>query len=133
MRFVQLSGVNNIVDGGQSGTPVLSMPNLINQNVVKITVTFLARAGADVSNGFYYKIQPVKASSAKTLSSPDSIVQGNAGWQTTTKTVFFLVTLDISSPTADIDFKIEFSKGDLDGQGQFDNFLMTGEVVSLLE
>lgn len=133
MRFVEHNGVTDIVDGGRSETPILTMSNIVNKNVIKITVSFTAKTGPNTSNGFSYSVKPSKASSATALSSQDSTMQGNAGWQTTTKTVLFLATIAGDTATEEIDFEVNFNSGGLDGKGQFSDFLMTGEVVPLDE
>ena len=133
MRFVQKSGTWNVTVGGRSDTPVLKMPNLTKGNAIQVTATFLAKTNGSADSGFWYTVQATNPADAQALSAQQSVVQGNAGFQTTTKTVFFLA--QISSPTGveDVDFEVVFQKGDLDGQGQISDFLMTGSVVTIAE
>lgn len=133
MRFVEKSGVWDVTVGGRSDTPVLEMPNVTQKNILMVTATFMAKTQGTTANGFTYRISATNPADAIPLSDQDCIVNGNAGWQTTTRTVFF--EAKVSSPTGveDIDFQVEFSKGDLDGTGQISDFLMTASIVSLVE
>ena len=132
MRFVQKSGVWDVTVGGRSDTPLLTMPNITKGNTLKVTVVFLTKTAGQANSGFNYTLKTSNAADAKVLSAQESIVQGNAGWQTTTKTVFFEATVHSSSGVEDVDFQIDFSAGDQDGKGQISDFLMYAEVVSLL-
>jgi hypothetical protein len=88
MFFVQKSGTWDVTPGGRSGTPVLEMRDITNGNILQVTVTFLARTnGSDRSNGFAYTVNNT-TNDAQALSAQESVVQGNNGFQTTTKTVF---------------------------------------------
>ncbi|GAB4187731.1 MAG: hypothetical protein Tsb002_13300 [Wenzhouxiangellaceae bacterium] len=131
MRFVQQSGSFDVAVGGRSGTPVLEMPNITKGNTIKVTVTFFARTGSQMSNGFYYQVEATNSNDVKVLSQQQGIVQGNQGWQATTKTVFFEAVVNSQTGVEDVDFQVIFSKDDLDGSGQIFDFLMTAEVVSL--
>lgn len=131
MQFVQKSGTWQVTVGGRSDTPILEMSNITKLNALRVTATFLTKTNGDANSGFNYKVQSTKGSDVRVLSSQDSIVQGNAGWQTTIKTVFFEAVIDTQTGVEDIDFEVVFSAGDLDGQGEIGNFLLSGEVISL--
>ena len=133
MRFVQKTGTWQVTTGGRSDTPVLELPNITKENVIMVTATFLAKTNGNSDSGFSYTIQATKPSDAQALSAQQSVVQGNAGFQTTTKTVFFLAKIDSPTGVEEIDFEVTFSKGDLDGQGEISEFLFTGNVVTLLQ
>ncbi len=130
MKFVQKSGSWPVVVGGRSDTPVLEMPNITQGNRLAITATFLAKTNGSENSGFFYSIKCTKPSDAQALSAQQSVVQGNAGWQTTTKTVFFEAIVSAQTGVEEIDFEVVFDKGDLDGEGQISDFLLTGAIVS---
>lgn len=132
MRFVQKSGTLNVQTGGRSGTPILEMPNITKGNTLRVIATFLAKTAGQASSGFSYTVQATKSSDAVALSAQQSTVQGNAGWQTTTKTVFFEARIDSQTGVEEIDFEVIFDAGGLDGQGEIGDFLLTGEIVSLV-
>ena len=131
MRFVEKSGSWPVTVGGRSKTPVLEMPNITKENVIQVTATFLAKTNGNSDSGFSYTIQPTKSSDAQALSAQQSVVQGNAGYQTTTKTVFFIAKISSQTGVEEIDFEVVFSKGDLDGEGEISDFLLTGSVVAI--
>jgi hypothetical protein len=130
MKFVQKSGSWAVTVGGRSDTPVLELPNITQGNRLMVTATFLAKTNGNPDSGFLYTIQPTKPSDAQGMSSQQSVVQGNAGWQTTTKTVFFEAIVNAQTGVEEIDFEVIFQKGDMDGQGQISDFLLTGCIVS---
>lgn len=131
MQFVQKSGTLQVETGGRSGTPILEMINITKQNTLRITATFLAKTSGQANGGFDFKVQSTKGTDVQPLSSQESTVQGNAGWQTATKIVFFEALIDTQTGVEDIDFEVIFPAGSLDGQGEICNFLLTGEIVSL--
>lgn len=132
MRFVQKTGTLQVEVGGRSGTPVLEMANITKGNTLRLTATFLAKTAGQANSGFDYKIISTKGDTdAVALSSQESTVQGNAGWQTTTKIVFFEARIDNQTGVEDIDFEVVFSAAGLDGKGEIQNFLLTGEIVGL--
>ena len=131
MRFVQKSGTWSVQVGGRSDTPILEMDNITKGNTIMVTVTFLAKTNGSADSGFWYTVQATNADEVQALSAQQSVVQGNAGFQTTTKTVFFEAKVSSATGVEDVDFEVTFQKGDLDGQGQISDFLMTGAVVSL--
>jgi len=133
MKFVQKSGTWNVQVGGRSDTPILEMPNITKGNVIKITATFLAKTAGNADSGFGYTVEGTNQTDAQALSSQNSVVQGNAGYQTTTKTVFFAVKVTSSTGVEDVDFQVVFSKEGLDGNGEISDFLLTGEVVTITE
>lgn len=130
MKFVQKSGSWAVTVGGRSDTPVLELPNITQGNRLMVTATFLAKTNGNPDSGFLYTIQPTKPSDAQGMSAQQSVVQGNAGWQTTTKTVFFEAIVNAQTGVEEIDFEVIFQKGDMDGQGQISDFLLTGCIVS---
>lgn len=131
MRFVEKTGSWQVTVGGRSDTPVLEMANVTKRNTLQITATFLAKTAGQANSGFHYTVKSTKGTDVQVLSSQESTVQGNSGWQTTTKTVFFEALVDTQTGVEDIDFEVEFSAGDLDGQGEISNFLLSGAIVSL--
>ena len=133
MKFVEKSGSWAVTVGGRSGTPVLEMPNVTQGNRITVTATFLTKTGGSTDNGFNYKVQATKEADAIAVSNQESIVQGNAGWQTTTKTVIFEARISSQTGVEEVDFEVIFSKGDLDGTGEISNFLMTGAIVSSMD
>ena len=130
-RFVQKTDTLQVQPGGRSGTPILEMPNITKGNTLRVTATFLANTAGQANSGFSYKIQPTQVNEALALSSQESTVQGNAGWQTTTKTVFFEAVVNNQTGVEDIDFEVIFEKGSLDGAGNVSQFLLTAEIVGL--
>ena len=130
MKFVEKAGAWSVTVGGRSDTPVLELPNVTKDNRITVTATFLAKTHGNSDSGFHYAVQATKEADAIALSTKESIVQGNAGWQTTTKTVIFEAKITSQTGVEEIDFEVIFSKGDLDGQGEISNFLMTGAIVS---
>jgi len=131
MKFTQKAGTWSVTVGGRSETPVLEMPNITKGNRLIVTATFLAKTNGNPDSGFLYTVKCTKESDAKALSAQESMVQGNAGWQTTTKTVFFEAIVNAQTGVEEIDFEVEFQKGDMDGQGQISDFLLTGAVVTV--
>lgn len=132
MRFVQKSGTWNVETGGRSGTPILEMPNITKGNTLKVTATFLAKTAGQANSGFTYTIQSTKPSDAQALSAQQSVVQGNAGLQTTTRTVFFQALIDSQVGVEEVDFEVLFDAGAFDGAGEISDFLLTGEIISLI-
>lgn len=133
MRFVQKVGPETITAGGRSGTPVLELPNITKGNTLKVTVTFLAKTGSSDTSGFDYTVEAANHDDVVPLSSQTSTVQTSPGWSTTTKTVFFEAKVNSQTGVEDVDFQVVFSKGMFDGEGSYQNFLMTGQIVTLLE
>ena len=131
MRFAQKSGSWNVTVGGRSDTPILELPNVTKGNSLKITATFLAKTNGQADSGFSYTISATNPADAQALSAQQSVVQGNAGFQTTTKTVFFEALITSPTGVEDVDFEVTFQKGGLDGNGEISDFLLVGEVVSL--
>ena len=133
MRFVQKSGTVNVETGGRSGTPILEMPNITQGNTLRVTATFQTKTAGQADSGFSYTVQSTKGNTdAVPLSTQESTVQGNAGWQTTIKIAFFEAKIETQTGVEDIDFEVVFSDGGLDGQGEIKDFLLTGEIVSLV-
>lgn len=132
MRFVEKNGSFKVEVGGRSGTPVLEMPNISQGNKLKITAIFQAKTNGTANGGFSYQIKPINDSDAVAISASESTVQGNAGWQTTTKVVFFEAKVAQNTPVEDVDFEVNFVSGGLDGSGEIQDFLLIGEVISLL-
>ena len=132
MRFAQNKGTLNVETGGRSGTSLLEMPNITKGNTLRVTATFQAKTAGQANSGFAYTVQSTKGNDAVPLSTQESIVQGNAGWQTTIKIVFFEAVVESQTGVEDIDFEVVFSDGGLDGQGEIRDFLLTGEIVSLV-
>jgi hypothetical protein len=130
MKFVQKSGNWPVVVGGRSDTPVLEMPNITSGNRLMVTATFLAKTSGNANSGFLYSIK-CTTNDAQALSAQQSVVQGNAGWQTTTKTVFFEAIVSSQTGVEDVDFEVVFDKGEYDGQGEISDFLLTGTIVSI--
>ncbi|MEM9555299.1 MAG: hypothetical protein AAGC60_13670 [Acidobacteriota bacterium] len=131
MKFVQKSGTWSVQTGGRSDTPILEMPNITKGNTLKVTATFLAKTAGQANSGFTYTIQSTKGSDAQALSAQQSVVQGNAGFQTTTKTVFFEALISSQTGVEEVDFEVIFNAGEFDGAGEISDFLLTGEIVSL--
>jgi len=131
MKFVQKSGTWAVTTGGRSDTPVLEMANITKGNTIMVTVQFLAKTNGNANSGFTYTIKATKPSDAQALSAQQSVVQGNAGFQTTTRTVFFESIISSQTGVEEIDFEVVFDKGEFDGQGEISDFLMTGFIVSL--
>lgn len=131
MRFVQKSGTWNVQVGGRSDTPILEMANITQGNTLMVTATFLAKTNGQSNSGFSYTLQATNSQDAVALSAQQSVVQGNAGWQTTTKTVFFEARVTSETGVEDVDFEVIFQKGELDGEGQISDFLLTGAIVPL--
>jgi len=131
MRFAQKSGTWNVQVGGRSDTPILEMPNITQGNTLMVTATFLAKTNGQSNSGFSYTIQVPNPADAQALSAQQSVVQGNAGWQTTTKTVFFEARVTSETGVEDVDFEVTFQKGELDGEGQISDFLLTAAIVPL--
>jgi hypothetical protein len=129
MAFVQKSGTWNVTVGGRSDTPVLELDNVTKGNLIKVTATFLAKTNGNADSGFWYTIKATDSDDAIALSAQQSVIQGNAGFQTTTKTVFFEAKITSQTGVEDIDFEVTFQKGDLDGQGQMSDFLMEANIV----
>jgi hypothetical protein len=132
-RFAQKSGTWNVQVGGRSDTPILEMPNVTRGNTLKVTATFLAKTNGNADSGFTYTLQATNPDDAQALNAQQSVVQGNAGFQTTTKTVFFEARISSETGVEDIDFEVIFEKGQFDGQGQISDFLLIAEIVSLVQ
>ncbi|MDJ0836823.1 MAG: hypothetical protein QNK37_09920 [Acidobacteriota bacterium] len=132
MKFVQKSGSWSVTVGGRSDTPILELPNITKGNRLVVTATFLAKTNGNQDSGFNYTVQCTKPTDAQALSAQQSVVQGNAGWQTTTKTVFFEAIVSSQTGVEEVDFEVTFQKGDLDGQGEISDFLLTGTVISTM-
>lgn len=132
-RFAQKSGTWDVQVGGRSDTPILEMPDITRGNMIQVTAIFLAKTNGNADSGFTYTVQATNLDDAQALNAQQSVVQGNAGFQTTTKIVFF--EAKVSSPTGveDVDFEVIFQKGEFDGQGQISDFLLIGEIVSLAQ
>lgn len=133
MFFVELVGTTKVVPGGRSGTPLLQMTNITNGNALKVTATFIARTtGTDQNNGFTYSIKTT-TDDALPLTQLSSTVQGNIGFQSTTLTAIYRAQISSQTGVDDVDFEVLFEKGDMDGQGEIGDFLLTGEVITLRE
>lgn len=130
MRLVEKSGTWDVQVGGRSDTPVLEMPNIVRGNMIKVTAIFLAKTGGQANSGFEYTVQST-TDDAQALNTQQSVVQANAGFQTTTKIVFFEVRVSSETGVEDVDFEVTFQQGALDGKGQISDFLLVGEIVSL--
>lgn len=130
MRFVQKSGTWDVEVGGRSDTPVLEMPNITKGNMIKVTAIFLAKTNGEAESGFEYSVRATNPDDAQALNAQQSVVQSNAGFQTTTKIVFFEAIVTGETGIEDVDFEVIFQKGELDGRGQISDFLLIGEVVS---
>ena len=133
MRFVQKSGEWAVQVGGRSDTPILELPNVTKGNTIKVTATFLAKTNGQTNSGFTYLVNATNTGDVQALSAQQSVVQGNAGYQTTTKTVFFEAIINSQTGVEDIDFEVTFSKGTFDGEGTLSDFLLTAEVISLMQ
>lgn len=131
MRFVQKSGTWNITVGGRSDTPILELPNITKGNMIAVTATFLAKTNGQANSGFTYTIQATNPEDAQALSAQQSVVQGNAGFQTTTRTVFFAARINSETGVEDVEFEVLFSKGEFDGQGTISDFLLVAAIVTL--
>ena len=131
MKFAQKSGTWSVTTGGRSDTPILEMPNITKGNRLMVTATFLAKTNGNQDSGFTYTVKSTKTSDAQALSAQQSVVQGNAGWQTTTKTVFFEAIVDSQTGVEEVDFEVVFDSGEFDGKGEISDFLLTGAIVSI--
>lgn len=131
MFFAEKSGTWAVKTGGRSDTPILEMRNITKGNSLKVTATFLAKTNGAADSGFTYTIKPTKPNEAQALSAQQSVVNGNAGFQTTTKTVFFQAIISSQTGVEEIDFEVIFDAGTFDGQGEISDFLITGEIVTL--
>jgi len=132
MKFAQKSGTWNVTVGGRSDTPVLEVDNVTKGNLLRVTATFLAKTNGNADSGFSYTIMATNPEDAQAISAQQSVVQGNAGWQTTTKTVYFESRVVSQTGVEDIDFEVTFQKGDLDGQGQISDFLLEAYIVGTM-
>jgi len=132
MKFAQKSGTWNVTVGGRSDTPVLEVDNVTKGNLLWVTATFLAKTNGNADSGVSYTIMATNPEDAQAISAQQSVVQGNAGWQTTTKTVYFESRVVSQTGVEDIDFEVTFQKGDLDGQGQISDFLLEAYIVGTM-
>lgn len=132
IRFVEKSGTWDVQTGGRSDTPILEMANVTQGNTLMVTATFLAKTAGQTNSGFTYTIQATNPQDAQALSAQQSVVQGNAGWQTTTRTVFFEAKVSSETGIEDVDFEVIFQQGEFDGKGQISDFLLTCAIVSLI-
>lgn len=136
-RFASHPGTLDVTassSGSRQGTPLLEMRNLVSRNAVQVTLNCQARnRSGDSGSGFYYKIEAVNSPTVQALLPNAGVIQAAAGWQSISLVALFFVADVDNSPTEDIDFEVLFTSGDLDGQGQIHNFVLSGELVTLDE
>ena len=129
MQFVSRDGTFALEFNSRSGTPILPMTNLVNGNVVQVTVNFNASNGS--AAGFYYTIQPTDSTHCTAVSPATSVVQNITGWTSCTRIAYFKISgLTRDDPTVEVDFEVDFVKNDLGGDGQrLNNFVMSARII----
>ncbi len=111
--------------GGRSGTPTIEVP-IINGNIIEVTCQFMA---TNPNGGFSYNIKSVSSDTTKLTRRADSISQLSAGWQSFTRTDYFVATLPNNVGQDDATFEVEFSAGGLSNPGQVNSFILIAKIV----
>lgn len=132
MEFASRNGTFTLELEGRSGTPILPLTNLINGNIVEVTVNFNASNGA--AKGFYYTIMPTSDDYATAVSPATGVVQSITGWASCTRIAYFKISdIPAHDPTEEVDFEVEFSANDLGGDGQrLNGFVISARVVDTI-
>ena len=127
--YVIQTGTFDVTAGGRSGTPVLTVPQATNGNIVRVQATFNANTGS--GNGFYYSIETLESSDVTKTTALTGVVNDTSGWVGTSLVTYFVVQ-NISSPTGveDIQFEVLFQQNDLNGVGQVNSFFLEAAIVS---
>jgi hypothetical protein len=118
---------------GTSGTPAVTVPDLVNGNVVEVIASFM---GSSNSAGFYYSVRPTDGSLAETLNAPNGVYQlpGGTGWASCFVRGYFKITgATVDNPVISVTFETYFAANDLGGSGRLNSFNITAQVVNTLE
>lgn len=120
--FVSRAGTWDLILGGRSGTPVLSIENQKAGNILRVSTNFM---GISNGRGFYYKINSVDPADTQALSPIEAVFQNDpAGWNACVRTAYFQMQND-----GNVTFEVMFFESDLGGSGRLYNFLLESQIV----
>jgi hypothetical protein len=122
VQFVEDSrGSFDIVPGGRSGTPPVTLKQVTAGDIIKVTCVL----NTLTKGGFYYRIQGQGEDTDK-LSTGLGVVgyvgHEFCGWAGTSRIDFFKAKED-----GDASFEVDFEQNDLDGQGRANSFMLIAE------
>ena len=114
-----------MVPGGASGTPSITVPNVLEGAVLKVTVEFEVDTGTD--GGFYYGMTSAQIPDA--MSPAQRAVAGVEGWQNVSMSSFWRHSPG-NGTAEDVTFKLDITTGGYSKHGKIGQFLMFAELVS---
>jgi hypothetical protein len=123
-NYVSKTGVWDVAVG-ETELPTLTVENLSQGETMKVTCQFFGRTMTDdLGDGYGYRV--VELQGALITLTPDiGLVQGSDSWQLFTHIVLFEVDSNIEKA----EFKLNISKGDMNGQGVMMNYMLMAEVI----
>ncbi|MCU0514072.1 MAG: hypothetical protein MUE40_16065 [Anaerolineae bacterium] len=121
-QFVSRDGVWDVISGGRSETPSLTVTGLQPGMLLKLTCQFTTRT----EGGFYASLGTADDDDVVGLSPAATLVQGST-WHTCTLVCLFQV---LPGTDGAAEFECLFNKGDQDGHGTLMNFLLLVETLS---
>lgn len=122
-HYVSKTGVWDI-QSGETELPSLTIENLAAGKTIKVTCQFFGRTMTDdLGDGYGYRIAEAQGALI-TLTPNSGLVQGSDSWQLFTHVVLF----EVPSSTK-VEFKLNVSKGDMNGKGVMMNYMMMAELI----
>lgn len=123
-NYVSKTGVWDI-KVGETDLPTLTVENLSQGKTVKVTCQFFGRTMTDdLGDGYGYNIGGAHKDLI-TLTPDSGLVQGSDSWQLFTHIVLF----DVHSNAEKAEFKLDVSKGDMNGQGLMMSYMLMAEII----
>lgn len=123
-NFVSKTGVWNVVIGETELEPVM-LDNLTPGKIVKVICQFFGRTMTDdLGDGYNYRV--VETQGSLITATPDmGLVQGSDSWQ------FFshIVLFEVPTGTTKAEFKLQLSRGDMNGKGSMMNYMLMAELL----
>lgn len=125
--YVSKTGVWDVSEG-DSSLPSLSIENLAQGKIVKVTCQFFGQTMTDdLGDGFAYQVIEKSEKSLITLTPDSGLVQGSDSWQLFTHVVLFEVPSDAAGKQAE--FALDISASDMNGKGSMMNYLLMAELI----
>jgi hypothetical protein len=126
-HYVSKRGVWEVSEDGSS-LPSLSIENLAQGNIVKVTCQFFGQTMTDdLNDGFAYHIVE-KSQVALIILTPNSgLVQGSDSWQLFSHVVLFEVPSALVGKKAE--FSLEVSASEMNGKGSMMNYMLMAELI----
>ncbi|MEM9597126.1 MAG: hypothetical protein AAGD06_22830 [Acidobacteriota bacterium] len=111
--------------GGRSGTPLVEI-QVVNGNLVEVSCEFIAK---NPQGGFSYEIKATSADAQKVSRRPANLSESSAGWQSCTRTDYFLIQTSEGVGADDATFEVFFGDGGLSNPGQAGSFQLSARLV----